>query len=94
MAAARAHLADGTEGPGGGETPLSFRRAVAALAGIRTRPEVRFGPLPAPRRLAPFAYALEAAVEVDGEELADGRFVLLHDPDGQDAWRGTFRVVT
>ncbi|GAA2449571.1 DUF3000 domain-containing protein [Streptomyces macrosporus] len=67
---------------------------MAALEAVRPRPEVRLGPLPAPRRLAPFAYALEASVEVDGEELADGRFVLLHDPDGQDAWRGTFRVVT
>ncbi|CAM5609004.1 hypothetical protein SCALM49S_00322 [Streptomyces californicus] len=32
---------------------------------------------------------------VDGEEdLADGRLVLLHDPAGQDAWNGTFRLVT
>ena len=30
----------------------------------------------------------------DGEELADGRLVLLHDPDGHDAWHGEFRVVT
>ncbi|MTE21485.1 DUF3000 family protein [Streptomyces sp. TRM43335] len=94
MAAARAHLTDGTEGPGGEETPLPFRRAVAALTGFRPRPEVRLAPLPAPRRLAPFAYALEASVEADGEELADGRFVLLHDPAGQEAWRGVFRVVT
>ncbi|GAA2411084.1 DUF3000 domain-containing protein [Streptomyces glaucosporus] len=94
MAAARAHLADGAEGPGGGEAPHPFRQAVAALEAARARPEVRLGPLPAPRRLAPFAHALEASVEVDGEELADGRFVLLHDPDGQESWRGAFRVVT
>lgn len=32
---------------------------------------------------------------MDGEEdLADGRLVLLHDPAGHDAWRGTFRLVT
>jgi hypothetical protein len=94
MAAARAHQADGTEGPGGEEAPRSFRQAVAALTAVRPRPEVRLGPLPPPRRLAPFAYALEASVEAEGEELADGRFVLLHDPEGQEAWRGTFRVVT
>ena len=29
-----------------------------------------------------------------GTELADGRFVLLHDPAGQESWQGTFRVVT
>ncbi|MFP8964587.1 DUF3000 domain-containing protein [Streptomyces nanhaiensis] len=94
MAAARAHQADGTAGPGGEEAPRPFRQAVAALAGVRPRPEVRLGPLPPPRRLAPFAHAVEASVEAEGEELADGRFVLLHDPAGQDAWRGSFRVVT
>lgn len=95
MTAARAHLTDGMGGPGGGEeAPRPFRQAVAALEAVRPRPEVRLDPLPAPRRLAPFAYALEASVESDGEEVADGRFVLLHDPDGQEAWRGTFRVVT
>lgn len=29
----------------------------------------------------------------DGELLATGRFILLHDPAGQEAWGGTFRVV-
>lgn len=94
MAAARTHLTDSSEGPGGEEAPLPFRQAVSALAATRTRPEIRVGPLPPPRRLAPFAHALEAAVEVDGDELGDGRFVLLHDPDGQEGWHGTFRVVT
>ncbi|CAM5246453.1 hypothetical protein SVIOM74S_05561 [Streptomyces violarus] len=48
-------------------------------------------PTSPPHRLAPHAYALEAAV-VDGEEdLADGRLVLLHDPAGQDAWQGAFQ---
>jgi hypothetical protein len=27
------------------------------------------------------------------EDLASGRFVLLHDPDGVDEWAGTFRAV-
>ncbi len=27
-------------------------------------------------------------------ELATGRFILLHDPDGSDVWNGTFRIVT
>jgi len=77
---------------------------VADLAGVRPRPEVRLRQLPAPQRLAPFSYALEATVTSllragqesadEPEELADGRFVLLHDPAGQDSWQGTFRVVT
>ncbi|HET7415953.1 MAG TPA: DUF3000 domain-containing protein [Arthrobacter sp.] len=29
----------------------------------------------------------------DGE-LATGRFILLHDPDGSAVWEGTFRIVT
>lgn len=74
--------------------PPAFRRAVAALETARLRPEVRLARLPAPRRMAPFAHALSATVGVDGEELADGRFVLLHDPAGEESWRGEFRVVT
>lgn len=74
--------------------PIEFRTAVEALAGARLRSELRLAPAPAPRRLAPYAYALTAAVEVEGEELADGRLVLLHDPAGQESWHGEFRLVT
>ncbi len=28
------------------------------------------------------------------EELATGRFILLHDPDGSELWGGPFRIVT
>jgi hypothetical protein len=72
----------------------AFRSAVEALTAVQVRPEVLLSPAPAPRRLAPASWAVTATVEVDGEELADGRFVLLHDPAGQEAWRGDFRVVT
>jgi hypothetical protein len=81
-------------GTGKESAPGEFRSAIEALAGIRLRPEVRLSPTPAPRRLAPYSWAVTAEVEVDGEELADGRFVLLHDPAGQEAWQGEFRVVT
>jgi hypothetical protein len=33
-------------------------------------------------------------VIIRGEEAGSGRFVVLHNPDGPDAWDGTFRVVT
>lgn len=90
---------DGTDGDGGGESslPTPFRQAVTALSEARPRGEVRISPLPAPKRLAPYAFALEAAVtdpDDAARELADGRFVLLHDPEGQESWQGTFRVVT
>lgn len=74
--------------------PAEFRAAVAALGAARLRPEIRLEDTPAPRRLASYAHALAAAVVVDGEELANGRLVLLHEPGGQDAWDGRFRLVT
>ena len=73
---------------------MAFQHAVNTLGSVTPRPEIRLDPLPAPKRLAPHAFALEASLEVDDEELADGRFVLLHDPRGQESWNGTFRVVT
>src|SRR3954470_844921 len=75
------------------DLPAEFRRAVAGLAGVNLRPEVVVSELPAPRRLAPHAVALHAAVVRSGEELADGRLVVLHDPAGQDVWEGTTRCV-
>ena len=88
MVAAQGHLAD-EDG-----APLAFQRAVEALETARTRAGVDLAQIPAPKRLARYAYAVEASVVVEGEELADGRLVLLHDPAGQETWHGTFRVVT
>ncbi|MEV0847302.1 DUF3000 domain-containing protein [Streptomyces sp. NPDC049954] len=109
MAAAHGQRSDGTDGQdgkkggaagtpgagaGGDDTPPAFTAAVEALRAARPRPEIEIEPTRAPQRLAPFAHAVEAAV-VDGEEdLADGRLVLLHDPAGHEAWKGTFRLVT
>jgi hypothetical protein len=93
MAAVGGHPAQGG-GTGKESAPIEFRDAVEALAGARLRPEIELSPAPTPRRMAPFAYALTATVEVDGEELADGRLVLLYDPAGQDAWNGEFRLVS
>ena len=74
--------------------PAQFRRAVKALRTAVVRPEVVLTEAPAPQRIARYAAAVAADVIVGGEELATGRLVLLHDPAGQDAWAGTFRVVT
>ena len=74
--------------------PPAFRAAVDALKAARLRPQIEVEPTPPPRRLAPHSYALEAAVVDGDQDLADGRLVLLHDPAGHDAWRGTFRLVT
>ena len=75
------------------DLPADFRRAVVGLADVELRPEVIISELPAPQRLAPHAIALHAAVMSGGDELADGRLVVLHDPKGQDVWEGTTRCV-
>ncbi|MDI5912466.1 MULTISPECIES: DUF3000 domain-containing protein [Streptomyces] len=103
MAAAQGRLSDGAGGmddakegdrDGGGAAPPAFQAAVQALRGSRLRPQIEIEPTRAPQRLAPHAYALEATVVDGDQDLADGRLVLLHDPAGHDAWRGTFRLVT
>ena len=74
--------------------PHIFRAAVQSLADTPIRAEVRIEPLRPPQRLAPYSYAVGADVlDADGGELATGRLVLLHDPDGQEAWDGVLRLV-
>ncbi|KUJ35727.1 DUF3000 domain-containing protein [Streptomyces sp. NPDC093228] len=100
MAAAQEPLTDGAGGMDEGDgnameaAPLPFRAAVDALKAARLRPEIEIEPTRPPQRLAPHTYALEAAVVQEGEDLADGRLVLLHDPAGHEAWQGSFRLVT
>lgn len=79
---------------GSGTAPPAFQAAVQALRSSRLRPQIEVEATRAPQRLAPFAYALEATVVDGDQDLADGRLVLLHDPDGHEAWRGAFRLVT
>ena len=55
------------------------------------------GPGDSPRRRpvhGPAAAALARASGSDDVELATGRFILLHDPDGSAVWDGEFRIVT
>ncbi|GGF36902.1 hypothetical protein GCM10011519_08040 [Marmoricola endophyticus] len=75
------------------EPPQEFRAAVAGLRAARFRPQVLVEEMPAPQRIAPYSCALAADVSLDDVEVGGGRLVLLHDPDGQDAWEGTFRCV-
>ena len=76
--------------------PEPFR---AALVGLRAavadpgRPGLDLEEVPAPKRLAPWSVAVSAEISRDDEQVASGRFVVLHDPAGQDGWRGDTRVV-
>jgi Protein of unknown function (DUF3000) len=74
----------------------TFAAAVAAFQQGRddqSDRDLSFEDVPAPKRLAPYATAIAAAVQRDGADVAWGRLVLLYDPDGQEGWDGVFRLV-
>lgn len=76
--------------------PPDFEAALLSLRGHTWRGEVHLDEVPPPTRIAPWALALTAEINPTSEPedmVANGRFVVLHDPEGQDAWNGTFRVV-
>ena len=75
------------------EPPQEFRAAVQQMREATLRPEILAEEMPSPQRIAPYSSALAADLSVDGEDVGGGRLVLLHDPDGNDAWEGTFRLV-
>jgi hypothetical protein len=70
-----------------------FDAVRSAASSVPVRTEIVLTPAPGPAKLAPFAMALTATVEVAQEEIADGRIVILHDPAGQAAWEGRWRIV-
>ena len=74
----------------------TFAAAVAAFAAgqeAQRRTGLEFEEVPAPKRLAPYAAAVAATVQRDDVDVAWGRLVLLYDPDGQEGWKGFFRLV-
>ncbi|MGH3588614.1 MAG: DUF3000 domain-containing protein [Pseudonocardia sp.] len=83
--------------------PPEFQQAVTSMRAVRPRPELALSPLEAPPRLAPWtwAFSVEAdtsrgtgrATDDPDEPDTSGRLILLHDPAGQEAWEGTFRLV-
>jgi len=76
-----------------------FNRMIDQLRVVTPRAEIILEEVPAPQKLATFAFAFTADVSNgllgDAEdEIASGRFVLLHEPGGQETWEGEFRCVT
>ena len=65
-----------------------------ALRAFRPRPEIDCEEMPAPAKLASHGFALTAECFDGDVEVANGRFVLLHEPGGQETWGGDFRAVT
>jgi hypothetical protein len=74
-----------------------FSAAATALRSAVLRPELVVTEIAAPSSLAPYAIAMAADVTParhgSDSELGTGRFILLHDPAGSEAWGGNFRVV-
>lgn len=78
--------------------PREFIAALSSLRTVRPRPEITLTESAGPARVAPFSAALLADVrdtwaQTDDLDLASGRLVILHDPDGQTAWNGVFRLI-
>ena len=72
-----------------------WQEAIASLHEVSARSEISLAETAAPQRLAPHAVAITAEIsDHAGDELASGKFILLHDPAGQEVWNGQFRVVT
>ena len=77
----------------------AFEHLIEHLRTVTPRAEITLTEVPAPQKLATFAFAFSADVSngLLGEledEVANGRFVLLHEPGGQATWDGEFRCVT
>ena len=74
---------------------------VEHLRTITPRSEIILEEVPAPQKLATYSFAFTADVSAqphldssESDEVASGRFVILHEPGGQDTWEGEFRCVT
>ncbi|CAN2193030.1 Protein of unknown function DUF3000 [Candidatus Nanopelagicaceae bacterium] len=80
---------------------FSFEEMVEHLRTITPRSEIILEEVPAPQKLATYSFAFTADVSAqphinsaESDEVASGRFVILHEPGGQDTWEGDFRCVT
>ncbi|MCX6444302.1 MAG: DUF3000 domain-containing protein [Actinobacteria bacterium] len=81
------------------KSTLSFSEMIELLRTFTPRPEIILEEVPAPQKLAAHSFAFTADISngllADAEEeIASGRFVLLHEPGGQDTWEGDYRCVT
>jgi hypothetical protein len=81
------------------KSPFSFDEMIELLRTFTPRAEIILEEVPAPQKLAAYSFAFTADISNgllgDAEdEVASGRFVILHEPGGQDTWEGEFRCVT
>lgn len=82
-------------------TPRAFSEAVESMHAAVLRSEIALGTIRPPQRLAPFSHAIgleilreeSENIPTDSEGDAFGRLILLHDPQSDDAWSGSMRMV-
>ena len=74
--------------------PEGFARALTELRDMHWRGDLRIDEIGSPQRIAPHSVAIAGELTGPDEPLATGRLILLHDPLGNQAWGGTFRLVT
>ena len=75
------------------EIPAPARLAPFAVA-LGAEVIAAGGPAGSRAAHGPASAAFEPASGSEDVELATGRFILLHDPDGSAVWDGEFRIVT
>ena len=76
-------------------TPAAFAAAVEQLAAMPWRHGLSIDEIGSPQRIAPFSVAISGELtDAVDEPVSNGRLILLHDPAGNTAWSGTFRIVT
>jgi hypothetical protein len=78
------------------EIPAPARLApfAVALGAEVMAPGAPATPVHGPAAMALAAASASGPADEDETELATGRFILLHDPDGSAVWDGEFRIVT
>jgi hypothetical protein len=81
------------------KSTFTFEEMIERLRTFTPRDEIILEEVPAPQKLAQYSFAFTADISNgllgDAEdEVASGRFVILHEPGGQDTWEGDFRCVS
>lgn len=75
-------------------TPEAFGRALLQFRQMTWRDELTIDEIGSPQRIAPYSLAIAGELGSGVEPVSSGRLILLHDPAGNPAWHGTFRLVT
>ncbi|MFT3886674.1 MAG: DUF3000 domain-containing protein [Arachnia sp.] len=76
-------------------TPAAFATALEELSAMPWRRGLSIDEIGSPQRIAPFSVAISGELcNAFDEPVSSGRLVLLHDPAGNAAWEGTFRIVS